>query len=134
METRKRLAAFSLMEIMIAIVFISIGFFGYVALHSRILHSGQQLEEIEIIRAGTDYFAAIEVARVELGLKTSLTKDTPVEDPHLKGLYYVKTDVAGRDMEWVLAIADAFRPGLDETLELSPSVLAEPYKYQWSKR
>jgi len=36
----KTYRAFTLIEILLAILFVSIGFFGYVALHSRLLYSG----------------------------------------------------------------------------------------------
>lgn len=41
LETR---GAFTLAEVMIAILFISIAFFGYMSLHIRLMHSGQKLE------------------------------------------------------------------------------------------
>ena len=37
-------AGFTLAEVMIAILFISIAFFGYMSLHIRLMHSGQKLE------------------------------------------------------------------------------------------
>jgi hypothetical protein len=126
--------AFSLIEIMIAILFITIGFFGYVALHSRILHSGQKLEQKEVIRAGTDYFEALEVARISLGMSLSVTNDSYVEDPVLVGLFRVKTDVSGRNMDWIQFLPEEYRPGFAETLELSPTMLNNPYKYEWGKR
>lgn len=132
----KHQRGFTIVEILIAIAFISIGFFGYVALHARLLHSGQRLEEKEVVRAGTDYFEALDVGRVFTGRKTSIGDDIFEEDETLDGLYYLKTDVsiAGRDMTWILAIPPEYHPGFEETMELSPSVLANPYTYSWSKR
>ena len=129
-------AGYSIVEIMIAILFITIGFFGYVALHARLLHSGRKLEEKEVIRAGTDYFEALDVGRALIGLTTSVADDVFVQDDTFQGLHYLKTDVTipGRDMTWQLSIPPEYHPGLERTIELSPSVLAEPYEYKWEKR
>ena len=132
----KRTSGYSIVEILIAIVFITIGFFGYVALHARLLHSGQKLEEKEVVRAGTDYFEALDVGRALIGFETSVADDVFVEDEIFEKLYYLKTDVTipGRDMTWKLAVAPEYHPGLERTIELSPSVLAEPYQYKWGER
>jgi len=127
-------SAYSLVEIMIAIVFISIGFFGYVALHSRILHSGQRLEEREVIRAGTDYFEALEVGRVMLGFSTSMTTESFQERSGMEGLYSVRTDLEGRDRGFIQNIPPVFVPGLEETMETSPVMMSKPYEYKWTKR
>ncbi|MCA9776625.1 MAG: hypothetical protein KC800_07915 [Candidatus Eremiobacteraeota bacterium] len=127
-------SAYSLVEIMIAIVFISIGFFGYVALHSRILHSGQRLEEREVIRAGTDYFEALETGRVILGFSTSITTESFHERSGMEGLYSVRTDLEGRDKGFLQNIRPEFLPGLEETMETSPVMMSKPYEYSWTKR
>lgn len=119
---------------MIAIVFISIGFFGYVALHSRILHSGQRLEEREVIRAGTDYFEALEVGRVLLGFSSSITTEAFQERSGMEGLFSVRTDLKGRDRGFIQNIPPVFVPGLEETMETSPVMMAKPYEYRWTQR
>ena len=86
----KRTSGYSIVEILIAIVFITIGFFGYVALHARLLHSGQKLEEKEVVRAGTDYFEALDVGRALIGFETSVADDVFVEDEIFEKLYYLK--------------------------------------------
>ena len=119
---------------MIAVLFISIGFFGYVALHSRLLHSGQRLEEKESVRAGTDYFEGVETGRLLLGKKTSLTKEPFQQDTNLESLYAIKTDLESRDNQWLQAIPPEYREHLAETMELGPTVIADPYSYSWQKR
>lgn len=136
MNCRKRIAsnAFSLIEIMIAVLFISIAFFGYVALHSRILHSGQRLEEKEEIRAATDFFEAIEVARVKLGVPQSITAEPFPADPGISKFYRLDTALAGRSLDWTLAYPPEYHTALEETMELHPRMLAKPYHYSWEKR
>jgi Tfp pilus assembly protein PilV len=119
---------------MIAIVFISIGFFGYVALHSRILHSGQRLEEREVIRSGTDLLEAIEVGRISLGSGASVNGDAFPNRSGMDGLYSISTNVEGKDTSWKQHLPPEYHPGLDETMETSPTMMAEPHKYSWDKR
>lgn len=125
---------YSLIEVMIAIVFICIGFFGYVALHSRILHSGQRLEEREVIRSGTDLYEAIEVGRISLGYSTSVNGETYPERTGMTGLHSISTDVENQDTTWIQNFPAEYRPGLDETMETSPTMMAEPYKHSWTER
>lgn len=125
---------FSLAEIMIAVVFISIGFFGYVALHSRILHSGQKLEEREVVRSGTDFFEAIEVARLTLGFSNSLDLAPYPVDSTLTDFHRISTDTSGRDLEWKEAYPPEFHQGIEQTMETAPAMLANPHKHAWNKR
>ena len=131
---RKSKLAFSLIEVMIAVLFITIGFFGYVALHSRILHSGQRLEEREVIRAGTDFYEAIEIARITLGSQNSISGQLyPVSDT-VTGLHPISTQLEGRDTTWRLQYPAAYHPGLEETMETEATMLSKPYEYTWVKR
>lgn len=64
--------AFTLAEVMVAILFISIAFFGYMSLHIRLMHSGQKLEQRQVHReeVGQSVAAQISKARREgVGLK-----------------------------------------------------------------
>lgn len=131
---RKPLRGYSLVEILIAILFISIGFFGYVALHARLLHSGQRLEEKEIVRASTDYFEGMETGRILIGMETSITKESFLKHPILDDLYLVKTDLSNRDRGWLIYIPEEYREQFETTMELSPRVMSKPYEYSWSKR
>ena len=127
-------AAFSLVEIMIAILFISIGFFGYVALHARILHSGQRLEEKEIVRSGTDFMEAIEVARITWGVNRSVSGEEYFVDRKTIRLFHADTALEGRNREWVESLPELYRPGLEETMQISPSMYFAPYRYGWATR
>lgn len=126
-------AGFTLIEIMIAVLFLSIGFFGYVALHSRILHSGQKLEEREVIRAATDMFEALEVARVTLGFSKSINaQDYPVQ-PGFPDLHPLSTDASAGDMSWLLNFPKEYHAGMEETMELAPVIFAKPFVYSWGQ-
>ena len=130
----KKHRAFTLVEIMIAILFISIGFFGYVALHSRILHSGQRLEEKEVVRASTDFFEAIEVARIVAGNVISIDGEVYPADFEFPGLFRISTSNQNRDTSWKTDYPPEYHPGLEETLELSPNVMSRPHEYSWKSR
>jgi Tfp pilus assembly protein PilV len=123
-----------LIEVMIAILFITIGFFGYVALHSRILHSGQRLEEREVIRSGTDFLEAIEVGRITLGYSTSVNTESYSERSGMDGLYVISTSVEGKDTSWKMNFPEEYHAGLDETLETAPTMMAKPHQYSWGER
>lgn len=128
----RRLLGTSLAEVLVAVVFLSIGFFGYVALHSRILHSGQRLEEREVIRQGTDFLEAIETGRVLLGSSTSITGSRYQPHPVLDSVYLVSTQPPSVD--WPVEYPEEYLPGLVETLETSASVMTNPYEHSWEKR
>ena len=131
---KKRKHAFSLIEVMIAVLFITIGFFGYVALHSRILHSGQRLEEREVIRAGTDFYEAIEIGRMTLGSRNSISGQAYPVSPVVSNLHPISTQLEGQDSSWALNYPPEFHPGLEETMETSPTMLSKPHEYTWEKR
>ena len=132
----KTTSAFSLIELMIAIVFLVIAFFGYVALHSRILHSGQRLEEKEVIRAATDYCSGILVSRAIKGGSggpdgTPFIPFEPVPDA-----FVIDTTPTGK-LDWLTenkSIPKPYHQGMDETMQLSPIVVNKPYEYDWSRR
>jgi prepilin-type N-terminal cleavage/methylation domain-containing protein len=134
LKGRLSFKGFTLIEIMIAVLFITIGFFGYVALHARILHSGQRLEEREVIRSGTDFLEALEVGRITTGSTSSINGQAHVEDPTVTGLYRISSDVEGTQTSWMLNYPPEYHPGFEETMELSPTVLRTPYDYSWSTR
>lgn len=128
--------AFSLVELMIAMVFIVIAFFGYVALHSRILHSGQRLEEKEVVRAATDYYSAILVNRAVKGAASGPDGFPYTTVPEIPNLQRVSTLPTGQ-LGWLTenwAVPKAYHQGMDQTMQLSPEILAAPYQYQWSQR
>ncbi len=128
--------AFSLVELMIAVVFIVIAFFGYVALHSRILHSGQRLEEKEVVRAATDYYSAILVNRAMEGAASGPDGSPYFPVPEISNLQRISTLPTGH-LEWLTMnwkVPKAYHKGMDQTMQLSPEILASPYEYQWSQR
>ena len=128
--------AFSLIELMIAMVFLTIAFFGYVALHARILHSGQRLEEREVIRSATDYYAGILVARAKLGMNAGPDGRSFIPVATVPNLYKLDTSPPP-SLSWLtenIIIPKEFSKGMDETMQLSPEVLARPYQYRWDKR
>lgn len=138
MKTRRsaKNLAFSLIELMVAVLFLTIAFFGYVALHARILHSGQRLEEKEIVRAATDYYSGILVSRAARGGRKG-PDGTPftsvVEIPNAQKL---STSPPG-DLTWLtqnIAVPKEYEKGMDQTMQLSPTVLGKPYTYDWSSR
>lgn len=132
----KRIArGFTLIEIMLAVLFICIAFFGYVALHSRLLHSGQKLEEKEIFRANTDLFEGIEVSRILLGTTSSVTRESFEKHPNLDDVYLVRTDLRNRDVTWADSLPPEYRnEHIQETMELEPRVMRTPFSYSWEKR
>lgn len=132
----KTTSAFSLIELMIATVFLVIAFFGYVALHSRILHSGQRLEEKEVIRAATDYYSGILVSRAIKGGSGGPdgTPFVPLEE--VPNTFIIDTTPTGQ-LHWLTenhAIPKAYHKGMDETMQLSPIIVNRPYEYGWSRR
>lgn len=129
---RKR-RGFTLIEIMIAVLFLSIGFFGYVALHSRILHSGQKLEEREVVRAATDMFEGIEVARATMGMSRSINTVRYANKPDFPELVVLKTEVDSSNLDWLLYYPPEYHAGMKETMELGPVVFPKPFEYTWSQ-
>jgi prepilin-type N-terminal cleavage/methylation domain-containing protein len=123
--------AFTLIEIMIAILFISIGFFGYVALHSRLLHSGQKLEEREKIRASTSLRESVEVGRLMLGIKSSVT-GRPYEPATLPQTYVVSTESGPEEpRDWLQAYPPEYSQSMTPTVQMSPVVPSAPFQYSW---
>lgn len=132
----QRRIGFSLIELMIAIVFIVIGFFGYVALHARILHSGQRLEEKETIRAATDFYSAFLISRAMLGMDAGSDGKKFQGLPSSPGLFVIDT-TDPYSLHWLtegLSYPKEFAEGMDETMQLSPHVLPKPYHHSWKKR
>lgn len=128
--------AFSLIELMIAMVFILIAFFGYVALHARILHSGQRLEERETIRSATDFYSGILVSRAMLGMDKGPDGKQFGPVSEVPGMYRIDT-TKPQSLDWLsqnLSMPKSFADGMDQTMQLSPEILATPYKYSWEKR
>jgi len=122
------------MEILIAILFISIGFFGYVALHSRLLHSGVRLEKREQIRAATDLIEAIDFSRGLLGMEGRVD-DTPFTvDPLVPNLRSFSTDPKGRSLSWVQQLPEEHRLAADQALPLEVKVYRKPFVNRWNSR
>ena len=126
--------AFTLVEILIAILFISIGFFGYIALHSRLLHSGQRLEEKEIVRAATGMIESIEFTRALLGFEQSIDGSQFRRDSLVKNLVFVSTDSERRNQSWLNHFPEEFRLGADETLAMEVAVYKKPFVHKWRTR
>lgn len=128
--------AFSLVELMIAIVFIVIALFGYVALHARLLHSGQRLEEKEVVRSATDFYSAVLVSRATAGMDKGPDGKPFTTVPGRSGMFRLDTtkpdNLAWLEESWFNP--KEFTEGMKETLQLSPQVLSNPYKYTWEKR
>ncbi len=133
-RNRTTRSGFTLIELMIAMVFILIAFFGYVALHSRILHSGQRLEERETIRAATDFYAALLVARATLGIDSYMNGQKFVPEARLSNAYRIDTSPDPNAAQWLVNYPPEFAVGMNETMQISPTILANPYQYQWKKR
>jgi hypothetical protein len=128
--------AFSLIELMIAIVFIVIAFFGYVALHARILHSGQRLEEKEQVRAATDFYSGMLVARAMLDMHSGPDGKAFEAVPELPGVWRLDTSKP-LHISWLtenILLPKEYSQGMDNTMQLSPQILATPYRYTWEKR
>lgn len=124
--------AFSLIEVMIAILFVSIAFFGYVALHSRLLHSGQQLEEREIARSGSAFIEAVEVARISLGYERSVRQVPYRAAFEGGGLYEIDTVQDERSADhWKTIYPPDLHPSIERAYELSPTHRETPYGYSW---
>lgn len=133
---RSKDTAFSLIELMVAVVFIVIAFFGYVALHSRILHSGQKLEEKEVVRAATDYYSGILVSRAMKGGDKGPDGTAFTYVTEIPNLVQISTAPSG-SLHWLTEnwqIPKAYHKGMDETIQLSPTILKQPYRYLWSER
>lgn len=128
-QPKKR--AFTLIEIMIAIMFVSIGFFGYVALHSRILHSGQKLAEREKVRASTSLIEALEVSRLMIGADTSVNGRKYVPVQGVEGLFNVNTAIDPLNARWLMAYPKEYLENMTETTEMRPVIPLSPYRYSW---
>ena len=125
--------AFTLIEIMIAIVFISIGFFGYVALHSRLLHSGQKLEEREKIRSGTDFYQGVETTRALKNLNISITGASFPEDSNISSLVRIPIEPNSHP-NWTNLYPEEFRIGVDQALPMEVVVYRNPFQQRWNTR
>lgn len=128
------LVGFTLIEILIAILFLSIGFFGYVALHARLLHSGQKLEEREVVRSATDFVEAVDFTRAVLGLADSIDGSAFPRDRLVPELVEISTSAERRDLGWLNHYPEEYRRGAEETLDLQVTVYQQPYKLTWGER
>ena len=90
-----RLRAFSLAEVMIAILFISIALFGYVALHSRLLYSGRRLEDLEVKRNRIATISAVDQVRARKGVSTGALQNSFVAVNEVAGLVKTTTLLQG---------------------------------------
>ncbi len=138
MKTRRspNILAFSLIELMVAVLFLTIAFFGYVALHARILHSGQRLEEKEVVRAATDYYSGILVSRAAQGGQKGPDGTPFIPVPEVPNAYKISTTPTG-NLSWLTEnwyIPEEYEKGMDQTMQLSPTILGKPYAHDWSSR
>ncbi len=130
----KTYRAFTLIEILLAILFVSIGFFGYVALHSRLLYSGQKLEQKETVRAATDFIEAVDFTRALLGTQDSIDKVDFRKDVLVPNLVYISTDPQQRDMSWLSNYPDILPEGAKQALPLRVTVYQKPFIQRWNQR
>jgi len=129
----KKRRAFSLVEIMIAILFVSIAFFGYVALHSRLLHSGQKLEEREKIRASTSLYESLEVSRLMLGKNSSVSGQPHTPVGGVPNLYQLNTAVNPGNAAWLTAYPGEYLTNMTETTDMRPNIPKSPFRYSWAE-
>lgn len=122
------------MELMIAITFICIGFFGYVALHARLLHSGQRLEEREKIRSVTDFTEAVNVTRGLADLPDAINSQPFEVDPQVSRVVWVSTDMRGGDTRWQAYYAPEQVRDLDSVMVRKSAVYRRPFTYKWGAR
>lgn len=64
-----RRRGFTLAEVMVAILFVSIALFGYMSLHMRIIHSATTLQQRHAIRRKVNLQSALLVAKARWGSK-----------------------------------------------------------------
>lgn len=107
---------FSLLELMLAILFISIALFGYVALHTRILHSGTRLQEREIARRTVANVWAIDQVRLINGLHSGVRGNTLEVVPDVPELRKITMDAPA---------LNPFPPWIE-----APKVLTEALPYE----
>ncbi len=136
MRRARQSSGFSLIELMIAILFVSIGFFGYVALHARLLHSGQRLEEREKIRSVTDLVEGIETTRATRGYDTSVdgTEFSSTSSLDVPTLVWVNTKREGKDNSWAENLPFEHALNLEESLELKSAAYPRPWRHRWRSR
>ena len=129
----RRASGFSLVELMVAMVFVCIAFFGYVALHSRLLHSGQRLEGRETGRSATDFYFALLSSRLAAGVAEYPDGRPMLADPEVPGLYRVST-APPTDTGWLRDYPAELGEGFSEAEELDAQLMLYPYDHEWSKR
>ncbi len=115
-------------------LFVSIGFFGYVALHARILHSGQRLEQREVVRSATGFLEAVEIGRALNGNQLSISGESYQVSHYSQAVMRVTTLPHPNVELWSENFPPEFHQGLDQTYELSPFVMEKPYEYSWKTR
>ncbi len=133
-KTSIRSRAFSLVELLVAITFICIAFFGYVALHARLLHSGQRLEEREKIRAVTDYMEAVNYARATSRFETALNLTAMQPDLRNTRVLWYSTDMRGGDIRWREFVPEDQIEALDQVMVRRAAACKSPYTYSWMSR
>lgn len=126
--------AFSIVELMIAIVFICIAFFGYVALHARLLHSGQRLEEREQIRSVTDFMEAVNYARAVSQMDNAINLTPMQTDLQSSRVVWFSTDMRGGDARWRESYPTDATARLDDVMVRRSAACKTPYSYSWLRR
>ena len=122
------------MELLFAITFICIGFFGYVALHARLLHSGQRLEERERTRSVTDFTEALNVTRGMLDFPQGINSQPFEIDPQVSRVVWVSTDVRNWDTRWQAYYAPEQVRDLDRVMVRKSAAYRRPFTYKWGER
>ncbi len=136
MKRRSIRSGYSLIEVMIALVFVSIGFFGYVALHARLLDSGQRLEERERIRSATDLVEGLETARGSRGYHTSIDgrEFSLTSSLDVPTLIWVNTKREGKDNSWTSRLPAEHVENVEKSFDLTCAVYPKPWIHRWARR
>lgn len=87
---------FTLAEVMIAILFISIALFGYMSLHIRLMHSGEKLEQRQTYREQVGNSLAEAILAVKAG-----SSSLPDEPSLPAGIKHVEAQATWTDRNGV---------------------------------
>ena len=87
-----------------------------------------------MIRSGTDFFEGLESTRAHLGYPRSIDGQQFEKDQFVPEMVKVTTRTEFRDMNWLSAFHEDYRPGVDQALELDYLVYQTPYRRRWNKR
>lgn len=74
----RRTRGFTLAEVMVAMLFVSIAMFGYISLHMRIIHSSITLQKRQSIRRKVDLHSGLTAAQLAVNPKSQADGTTPL--------------------------------------------------------